>query len=359
MTSRIAIQRDDSRERAILCTFLAQKLPPLPSAIQAEIGESTAALVALVLRALESVAHDQSIDPKELSVGLRAITGIAQRKADEIEKRMYRAGSNSGSSGTADTYSEIYLYLGAYMRTVASAADLDAEQCIVAFRTALKLHGMHLVDGDAKDRIRWAIEDAEANAARVLDEVYRSVPALAARLWAGEVSRPTSAQPGIQAERTSPESASAGHGKDRHQVFVSYSHYDKKWLAELQNMLKPLVRSGAIQVWDDTKIRPGSAWKDEIETALKLAKVAVLLVSSNFLASEFVAHHELPPLLRAAREDGLTIFWIYVSTCLYELTDIAEFQAAHDVSRALDRMDKPSRQAVLAEVCRHIKHVLS
>ena len=85
----------------------------------------------------------------------------------------------------------------------------------------------------------------------------------------------------------------------------------------------------------------------------------MLIVSGNFLASEFIVNKELPRLLRAAREEGLTIFWIYVSTCLYELTDISDFQAAHDdVSRSLDRMTKPSRQAALAEVCRRIKDSL-
>jgi pterin-4a-carbinolamine dehydratase len=141
-------------------------------------------------------------------------------------------------------------------------------------------------------------------------------------------------------------------------VFISYSHKDKKWLTELQIMLRPLLRDGVIGVWDDTKIRPGAIWKQEIERALASAKVAVLLVSANFLASDFIAKNELPPLLSAAQKEGATIFWVYISSCLYEQTEIEKYQAAHDVLRPLDRITKANRQAILREMCARIRELV-
>ena len=137
----------------------------------------------------------------------------------------------------------------------------------------------------------------------------------------------------------------------RNKVFVSYSHKDKKLFEEFKTMLVPAIRNGVVDVWDDTRIVAGAKWQDEILLALNSAKVAVLLVSPQFLASEFIAQHELPPLLKAAQDDGLTVFWIYFSSCLYEQTEIATYQAAHDVSKPLDRLDKPERLAVLSKVC--------
>jgi internalin A len=144
----------------------------------------------------------------------------------------------------------------------------------------------------------------------------------------------------------------------RNKVFISYSHNDKRWLAEVQRMLKPEVRNNAIDLWDDTKIKPGSNWKAEIKEALTEAKVAVLLVSSDFLASDFIAKNELPPLLRAAKRSGLLIHWIYISSCLYENTEISKYQAAHDIARPLDRMTRPNRQAVLSAVCAGIRRAM-
>jgi len=141
----------------------------------------------------------------------------------------------------------------------------------------------------------------------------------------------------------------------RSEIFVSYSHLDKEWLEKLQTMLRPWVRQKKIVLWDDTHIQPSKPWRDEIAAALARARVAVLLVSPHFLASDFIAEHELPPLLEAAAKEGLVILQLHVSASLYRETELEAYQAAHDPARPLDALPPAEQNKVLVDVCQKIK----
>jgi hypothetical protein len=150
------------------------------------------------------------------------------------------------------------------------------------------------------------------------------------------------------------EAERSGPHKLRDKVFISYSSHDREWLEHLQIMLTPLVRNGSISPWDDTKIQAGAQWKEEIAEALASARVAVLLVSKHFLASKFIVEEELPPLLAAAKREGVTILWIYVSACLYDETPVHAYKAAHDISRTLEEMNPAECNRAIAAICRRI-----
>jgi hypothetical protein len=62
------------------------------------------------------------------------------------------------------------------------------------------------------------------------------------------------------------------------------------------------------------------------------------MVSANFLASDFIAKHELPPLLNAAEQEGLKVIWVPVGYCLYEETEIEQYQAVHNPSQPLESL---------------------
>jgi hypothetical protein len=137
-------------------------------------------------------------------------------------------------------------------------------------------------------------------------------------------------------------------------VFVSYSHKDRRWLDDLRSMLSPLGETGAVQVWWDGKIQPSDEWRKEIEAALSSARVAVLLVSRHFLASDFIAEVELPYLLEAARQHKVKILWLLVSPCLYEHTALKDIQALNDVARPLSSLRGAVREHALKVACQMI-----
>lgn len=155
---------------------------------------------------------------------------------------------------------------------------------------------------------------------------------------------------------TSKKDSTPAETKQRTGVFISYSHEDKEWLDKFKKMYG---RINDDALWDDSKIQPGMKWQDEIEKALASAKVAVLLVSQNFLNSEFIGKNELPPLLEAAGKEGLTIFWICLTSCRYKRTSIAQYQAAHDISQPLDTLELPQQNKVLMEICDKLDELIN
>ena len=78
-------------------------------------------------------------------------------------------------------------------------------------------------------------------------------------------------------------------------------------------------RSFGIERWDDTRLQTGR-WRDQIERAIDSAKVAILLVSADFLASDFIENEELPPLLDKAQRKGTVILPVILTSCLFTET---------------------------------------
>lgn len=142
------------------------------------------------------------------------------------------------------------------------------------------------------------------------------------------------------------------------QVFISYSHKDSEFFDELLKHMSPYERAGIFTAWNDKKIVPGSGWSDAIKTALTSAKVAVLLVSPDFLESNFIHEHELEPLLAKAERGGVCILWVLLRACSYEETPISRYHAAYSIDRPLAKMNA-ERDDAWVDVCKTIKEAVA
>src|SRR5215211_1393002 len=77
------------------------------------------------------------------------------------------------------------------------------------------------------------------------------------------------------------------------EVFVSYAHRDEALWHELEKHLALLRRQGVITTWYDRQITVGSEWAEEIDTRLTTAQIILLLISADFLASDYCYGIEL------------------------------------------------------------------
>ncbi len=144
-------------------------------------------------------------------------------------------------------------------------------------------------------------------------------------------------------------------------IFISYSHSDKRWLEKLKKQLKVLLKySESIEYWEDTKLRGGDKWKEEITAAIEKANVAILLVSTDFLASDFISNDELPPILRKAQEEGTCILPLIVAPCEYEISELGDFQAVNSPDKTLADLgkDEAAIERVFLELNKCIKGLL-
>ena len=142
-------------------------------------------------------------------------------------------------------------------------------------------------------------------------------------------------------------------------IFVSYSHADMAWVERIHVHLKPLARDGYIDLWDDSRIKTGQPWRDEIRDALAQADAAVLLISADFYASDFIANHELPPLLEAAKsERGLTILGVHIGYSRFDRDHLLSgYQTVNSPSNPVANLSRPRRERICDDLARRIEEL--
>lgn len=139
-------------------------------------------------------------------------------------------------------------------------------------------------------------------------------------------------------------------------VFISYSHKDEEAMKELDKFLGPLERKGEISIWTDRKILPGQLWKNAILTNLEDADLTLLLVSANFLDSDFINMEEIPRALKRKNEGGKHVVPVILNYCLWDITSLSEMQAIPKDGRPV--ADFPNPAQAWSEIARGILSLL-
>jgi len=109
-------------------------------------------------------------------------------------------------------------------------------------------------------------------------------------------------------------------------LFVSYSRKDKEQLDELVKYLRPLVDAGKVAPWTDRLIEIGTAWDAAIRESLQSADIILLLVSSDFLDTEYISSFELVDAKRRHEENAAVVIPILLSHCYHANYWFSEIQ---------------------------------
>jgi hypothetical protein len=140
-------------------------------------------------------------------------------------------------------------------------------------------------------------------------------------------------------------------------LFYSYAHEDEPLLDELNKHLSGLQRQRLIQAWHDRQIPAGADRAQEIDVHLESASIILLLISADFVASDYCYGIEMQRALQRHDEGSARVIPILLRPCEWEHTPFAILQALPRNGKAVTQWD--NRDEAFREIARGIREVLS
>ena len=146
-------------------------------------------------------------------------------------------------------------------------------------------------------------------------------------------------------------------GNDHVHIFISYSSKDTELMQSLLTQLKVLTISDkSIAIWEDGHLDPGTEWDDAIKSKLHTAHIVLMLVSANFLTTDYIWNIEVQDTLSRQQRGEVSAIPIILSPCAWTQTPIAQFQALPRKGRPIT--DFPDKNTAMLEVVNGVHRVI-
>ena len=180
------------------------------------------------------------------------------------------------------------------------------------------------------------------------------------KLRNGESPALVSVTPASDTSPTSSGSAEAA-GFERsmlaQNIFISYAHEDVEWAQKIQKSLSMVARKNGSKIWIDRMLRTGDYWEQGIYSEIEQATIAILVMSNDFLNSEFILKNELPRIFAEKERRYLRVFPIMARSCPYDLHEnLAKFQFFNDPERPLSSLQGWEVDKELTRLARELAH---
>jgi tetratricopeptide (TPR) repeat protein len=139
------------------------------------------------------------------------------------------------------------------------------------------------------------------------------------------------------------------------QIFFSYAHRDEALRDELAKHLDILRRQGVISTWHDRCITAGREWAGEIDRELETADIILLLISVDFLSSDYINDVELTRALARHEAQSAQVIPVILRPCLWERGAFAKLQALPTGGEPVTSGKWPSQDEAFRVVAQEIE----
>jgi len=139
------------------------------------------------------------------------------------------------------------------------------------------------------------------------------------------------------------------------EVFTSYSHNDEALRDDFAKHLKVLQREGIIKTWHDREISAGSEWEKQINLNLQRARIILLLVSADFIASDYCWDVEVKQAMDRHRSGGCVVIPIILRPCDWMAMPFGKLQALPTGARPVT--DWENRDEAFEDITRSIRKI--
>ena len=147
----------------------------------------------------------------------------------------------------------------------------------------------------------------------------------------------------------------AGGGDAALRIFVSYSHADEHDKNDLLKHLEPLRRLNIVSAWNDRMLKAGEEWGKKISENLEKADIVLLLVSIDFINSQYCYDVELDRAIERHTNGECVVIPIILRSCMWKSTPFAKIQAVPKDGRPVSLW--PDRDEAFVNIAEGIRQV--
>ncbi len=140
------------------------------------------------------------------------------------------------------------------------------------------------------------------------------------------------------------------------EIFYSYSHKDQRLRDQLETQLSLLKREGLIMSWDDHKITAGNEWAGMIDEHLNTAQIFLLLISADFIASNYCYDIEMTRALERHKAGEARVIPIILRPCDWKKAPFGKLKALPTDSKPVTKWT--DRDSAFFDIVTGIRRVI-